>query len=130
MATGRPPKSQRSEFGKKLASARLRLHLTQTQVASRIGVSQQAYAGWERRTLAMKPEHIARAAEVLSLALEDLLGVNRSKNKPELPPGRDGELFAELGKLPPRERERILDVLEDLLSAAESRKRPHPQRGS
>ena len=123
MPTGRPAKSQRSELGKRLTAARLRRRLTQTEVASRVGVSQQAYAGWERRTLAMRPEHIANLARVLGLGLEELLGVEAVARESELPTGRAFDLFLRVGRLPKDERTRVLDVVEDLLSAARKRRK-------
>jgi len=123
MATGRPPKWQRSDFGKSLVAARLRLGLSQAQVASRLGVTQQAYAGWERRTMAIKPQQVARLAEVLEVGLEDLLGGKPAPARPKLPAGRAYDAFARVARLQPQEQKRLLDVVEDLLSAAERRQR-------
>jgi transcriptional regulator with XRE-family HTH domain len=123
MAYGRPPKWDRSEFGKKLVAARLRLGLSQAEVASRVGVSQQAYAGWERRTMAIRPAQLARLAEVLAIGLDDLLGAKPGPARPEVPSGRAFDALARAGKLPLHEQRRLLDVIDDLLYAAERRNR-------
>ena len=123
MAYGRPPRWHRSDFGKKLVAARLRLGLTQAQVASRLGVSQQAYAGWERRTMAIKPQHVARMAEVLAIPLDDLLGANPVSSKPETADPRISDLIAGLSRFPQEQQDRLLGILEDLIYAVKKRRK-------
>jgi transcriptional regulator with XRE-family HTH domain len=115
---GRPAKSERSAFGQRLVAARLRLGLTQIEVASKIGVSQQAYAGWERRTVAIRPEYVARTAKVLGLELRVLLGENRSAVTPKSPSGRAHRTLLALSKLPACEQDRILDLVDDLVAVS------------
>jgi transcriptional regulator with XRE-family HTH domain len=123
MAYGRPPRWHRSDFGEKLVAARLRLGLSQAEVASRVGVSQQAYAGWERRTMAIRPQHVARLAEVLAIGLDDLLGAKPPRAQAEALIGRAYDAFVKVGKLPAHEQKRVLDVIDDLISAAKRRQR-------
>ena len=66
MITGRPAKFERSPFGERLVAARQTLGLSQTQVAEKLGITQQTYAGWERRTTALRPDHIAQLEKVLN----------------------------------------------------------------
>jgi transcriptional regulator with XRE-family HTH domain len=74
MQTGRPSKHPRTEFGSRLHSAREAAGLTQSQVAEKLGITQTAYALWERRTVALKPDQISKVAEVLNVPIDYLFG--------------------------------------------------------
>ncbi len=58
-------KREPSEFGKRIAEARLRAGLTQVELARRLGVTQQVIAAWERRNVALRAEQIRTLAEAL-----------------------------------------------------------------
>jgi transcriptional regulator with XRE-family HTH domain len=93
MPGGRPPKStRRSTFGLRLVMIRQQLGLSQSQVATKVGVSQQAYAGWERNTTALRPEDLTKLASALRVSTDDLL----------------------------HQQQRIIGVVQDLLSAYRS----------
>lgn len=115
MSMGRPAKFKRSSFGERLTGARLRLGLTQTAIAGLIGVSQQTYAGWERRTTALKPEHMAQLIRVLKLNPFDFLGLKKHSVVSPVPEGRAYRLLLAVSKLPPKRQGRILDLVEELL---------------
>ena len=74
MQTGRPSKHPRTEFGSRLHTAREAAGLTQSQVAEKLGITQTAYALWERRTVALKPDQISKVAEVLNVSIDYLFG--------------------------------------------------------
>lgn len=114
MSIGRPAKFKRSSFGERLISARLRLGLTQNETADLIGVSQQTYAGWERRTAALRPEHMAQLIKVLKVNPLDLLGLKKQSIAPA-PEGRVYRLLLAVSKLPPKRQSRVLGLVEELL---------------
>lgn len=74
MSAGRPAKSERSAFGERLYQARLKKGLTQVDVANALGITQPSYADWERKSLALKPEYLAKLSEILDVSLEYLVG--------------------------------------------------------
>jgi transcriptional regulator with XRE-family HTH domain len=123
MPGGRPPKLKRSEFGERLVSIRQRAGLSQTQVADKLGVSQQAYAGWERSTTALRPDDLAKLAQVLGTPTDELLG-----SKPAIPKrgagpvGKARQVFERVSQLPRATQQRILANVEDALTAYEVRK--------
>jgi transcriptional regulator with XRE-family HTH domain len=121
MAYGRPPKWRRSNFGKKLVAVRLGFGLTQAEVASRVGVSQQAYAGWERRTVAIDPQLIVKLAQALQISPGELLGDSPGSDPVEGLTRRGRAVLSKLASLPKREQYRILDVVEDLILASKRR---------
>mgnify|MGYP006967049062 CR=1 FL=1 len=73
--------------------------------------------------MALKPQQVARVAEVLGIGLDDLLGSKPAPVRPDIPSGRAYNAFLRVGKLPQPEQKRLLDVVEDLISAAEQRQK-------
>lgn len=122
MPGGRPPKLKRSEFGERLVLIRQRAGLSQTQVADKLGVSQQAYAGWERSTTALRPDDMAKLAEVLSTTTDELLGKQAAPKRGTGPVGKAKALFDRVSALPRDRQQRILITVEDMLAANEARK--------
>lgn len=122
MPGGRPPKLKRSEFGERLVLIRQRAGLSQTQVADKLGVSQQAYAGWERSTVALRPDDLAKLAEVLETTTDELLGKQAAPKRGTGPVGKAKALFDRVSALPRDRQQRILTTVEDMLVAHEVRK--------
>lgn len=73
--------------------------------------------------MAIKPQHVARLAEVLAIGLDDLLGAKAAPVQPDIPAGRAYDAFLRVAKLPQHEQERLLDVIDDLISAAKRRRK-------
>ena len=88
MPGGRPPKLKRSPFGERLCAVRQQRGYSQTQLAEMIGVTQQAYAGWERSTVALRPEDIASLAEALKVSTDELLGLEAKPKRKGGPVGQ------------------------------------------
>jgi len=117
MPAGRPSKFPRSIFGERLFSARLQAGLSQNQVAEKLDVTQQTYAGWERKTTALKPEHIYRLSEILDVSTDYLLGhENRHRRNGGGPVGKARQLFDAVSKLPRRQQEKIFDILQPFIA--------------
>ena len=102
-------------------AARQTLGLSQTQVAEKLGITQQTYAGWERRTTALRPDHIAQLAKVLNASVEHLLGQAPAKQRGGGPVGKARRVFEEVSKLPRNRQKHIIRVVEDLLVAQRQR---------
>jgi transcriptional regulator with XRE-family HTH domain len=117
MNVGRPPKFRRSPFGERLLAARQQAGLSQIQLAGKLGITQQTYAGWDRRTTALKPESISKLAEVLNVSVDYLLGHENGRNRRGGPVGKARRIFEEVSQLPRHRQQRILGIVEDLLAA-------------
>jgi transcriptional regulator with XRE-family HTH domain len=117
MTAGRPAKFKRSAFGDKLFAARQQMGLSQMQLAARLGITQSTYAGWERRTTALKPESISSLAEALNVSVDYLLGHDNSGHRKGGPVGKARRIFEEVSHLPRHKQQRILGIVEDLLAA-------------
>jgi len=87
--------------------------LSQQQVAERLGLSQRAYAYWERNTVSLRPEQILKLAEVLGVGVEDLLVSPVKKSRKGS--GRLGRVFDEASKLPRRQQQKIIDIVEPFI---------------
>lgn len=112
MAMGRPSKTTRTEFGERLVTARQTLGLTQSQLAEKLGITQQSYAGWERRETALKPEHLVMLSTVLEVSVEYLLGQEEPRKRGSGPVGKARRVFESLSKLPRHQQQHILTVVE------------------
>jgi len=117
MTAGRPAKFKRSQFGAKLFAARQLKGLSQTELAAKLGITQSTYAGWERRTTALKPESISSLAEALNVSVDFLLGHENGGHRKGGPVGKARRVFEEVSQLPRHKQQRILGIVEDLLAA-------------
>ena len=87
--------------------------MSQQQVAERLGLSQRAYAYWERNTVSLRPDQILTLAEVLGVSVEDLLAAPVKKTRKGS--GRLGRVFDEASKLPRRQQQKIIDIVEPFI---------------
>ena len=122
MPAGRPPKHQRSPFGERLYAARVVAGLSQAQVAEQMGITQPSYADWERRMVALRPEHLPKLASILSISVEHLLGAKEQTKRGPGPVGKARQVFERVSQLPRATQQRILANVEDALTAYEVRK--------
>ena len=115
MAAGRPAKSERSPFGERLLSARQQAGLSQTQVADKLNITQQTYAGWERRTTALRPEYITQLAAKLNISVDYLLGHESAPKRGNGPVGKARQVFETVSQLPRGQQQKILEVVEAMV---------------
>ena len=87
------------------------------QLADGLGVTQSTYAGWERRTTALKPEYISKLAAMLNVSVDYLLGHENGGQRKGGPVGKARRVFEEVSKLPRHQQQRILRIVEDLIAA-------------
>ena len=103
-------------FGERLGPARSLAFLKRRSPKNSASLN-QAYAGWERRTTALRPDHIAQLAKVLNASVEHLLGQAPAKQRGGGPVGKARRVFEEVSKLPRNRQKHIIRVVEDLLVA-------------
>lgn len=120
MNTGRPSTRPRTPFGERLHAAREERGLSQSQIAEQLGISQNAYACWERNPVALRPEQIAQVAKILNVSVESLFGENNHQTRRVGPIGKALRVFEQVSHLPRKRQQRILGVVEDLLSAQQA----------
>jgi transcriptional regulator with XRE-family HTH domain len=117
MPGGRPHTREATEFGQRLAEARKRAGLTQQQLADKLGTNQKLITYWERESVGLKADQLAALADALSTTVDELLGRNGNAKRAAGPVGKVRQVFERVSALPRRQQERIMGVVEDLLTA-------------
>jgi transcriptional regulator with XRE-family HTH domain len=115
MNTGRPSSAPRTEFGQRLHAAREALGLSQAQVAGQLGITQKAYAVWERYPVALRPEQIEKTALLLSVSVDHLFGKSSAPARGHGPAGKLRRLFEQASQLPRHQQNKVAEFLENYL---------------
>ena len=113
---GRPSQRPRPEYGHHLARLREAAGLTQAQLAQRLGIHQSNIAFWERCDKPPRGEVLPQMAAALGVSIDELLGVTTPKPKRQAAKGRLHRVFEEAAKLPCRQQDKIVDVVEALVA--------------
>jgi transcriptional regulator with XRE-family HTH domain len=119
---GRPAKTHRTAFGERLHAARLAAGLSQAHVADKLGITQQSFAGWERRETAIKPDQIGQLAEILGVSVEHVLGLDAEPKRGTGPAGKLRQVFERANQLPRDQQKHIVRSVEDTIFAYEVRR--------
>ena len=67
------------EFSERLKNLRKRAHLTQVDVAEKLGISQPAYASWGRGIKKPTQENLVKIAQILNVTVDYLVGNSENK---------------------------------------------------
>lgn len=67
------------EFSERLKDLRRQAGLTQVDVAEKLGISQPAYASWERGIKKPTQENLVKIAQVLNVSVDYLVGNSEEK---------------------------------------------------
>ena len=110
--TGRPTTRERTPFGQRLHTLREQAGLSQQQLAERLGLTQRAYAHWERNPVALRPDQLLSLAEALNVSVDDLVGSNGKKKRGAGPTGKMKQLFEAASRLPRSQQQKLAAVLE------------------
>jgi transcriptional regulator with XRE-family HTH domain len=112
MQTGRPSKKERPPFGEHIHALREQAGLSQQQLAERLGLTQRAYAYWERNPVALRPEQLTKLAAALGVTMEDLLGDPAEKRRGNGPAGKMRRLFESASALPRSQQQKVIALLD------------------
>jgi len=117
MKTGKPSKSDKKDFSKRLCRLRDTAGLSQRNVAKQMGISQPSYANWESHNVSLKPEQLVHLADVLGVDVSELLEDHNKKRRGG-PAGKVRRLFEDVSTLPRNRQQRIIAVVEDMVTVA------------
>lgn len=67
------------EFSERLKDLRNQAGLTQVDVAEKLGISQPAYASWERGVKKPTQENLVKIAQILNVSVDYLVGNSEEK---------------------------------------------------
>ena len=118
MPAGRPAFTARCDFGARLFELRQRKGFSQKQMADALGITQQSYALWERRPVALRPEQITQLADILACGVGDILGIPSRPLQRGGPVGKVRQVFEQVSKLPRAKQRKIVEVVEALVLQA------------
>lgn len=62
------------EFSERLKELRKQAHLTQVELASKLGVVQSSYADWERGKKKPTQDNLVKIAQILNVSVDYLVG--------------------------------------------------------
>ena len=62
------------EFSERLKNLRKQAGFTQVDVAKKLGISQQAYASWERGSKKPTQDNLVKIAQILNVSVDYLVG--------------------------------------------------------
>lgn len=110
--TGRPAKCGGTPFGQRLHALREQAGLSQQQLADHLGLTQRAYAHWERKPVALRPDQLLNLAQALNVSVEDLVGSNGTKKRGSGPTGKMKQLVEAASQLPRNQQQKLAAVLE------------------
>jgi transcriptional regulator with XRE-family HTH domain len=82
--------------------------------AKALSVSQQLIAAYELGKRRIHVKFLKKVAEVLSVTIDDLLGIKSSKNKPG-PVPKIQRLLIQIQKLPLNKQKTVLDFLDSFI---------------
>ena len=68
------------DFSERLKNLRKQAYLTQVDVADKLGISQPAYASWERGIKKPTQENLVKIAQVLNVSIDYLVGNSEEKS--------------------------------------------------
>lgn len=111
-STGRPASQPRTPFGERLHAAREVLGLSQAQVAEQLGMSQNAYACWERRTVALRPDQIERLAHILRIPIDALFNGYGGMDRKSGLAGKVRQVFERVSQLPRKQQAKVVEFVE------------------
>lgn len=102
-------------LGKRLRALREAAGLTQRELARKLDIHHSNIGFWEKTGTPPRGEVLPQLAAALHVSLDDLLGTTRLKSKrlaTGAPIGRARLAFEAVSKLPRRQQQKILDVVE------------------
>ena len=119
---GRPPSKEAPPFGRKLAALRKERGWSQEQFAKQLGISRKMVDYYERRAQNPSVDFVKQAAEILDVqaaVLIDELDDNKKRKKPG-PQSRLEQRIEEIRKLPRKDQEFVLRMLDTVLDQAKA----------
>jgi len=121
MKAGRPAQSNRSSFGVRLCTLRETSGLTQSRIAQQLGISQPAYALWERREVSLKPEQLTTLVKILKIRIEELMEEPQNSCPRSGPVGRARQVFEAFSQMSRHQQQKIIEVVEAMVAQHSNR---------
>ena len=108
--------------GERFRSIRLAAGFSQAELAKQLGVHRSNIGFWENTGVIPRSDLLAPIATLLGVTVEELLGQNSTPRRSTAPTGKARQAFEAVTKLPRRQQDQILKVVEALVAQAASGK--------
>jgi transcriptional regulator with XRE-family HTH domain len=106
----------RPSHGKRLRTLREAVGITQREMASLLDVHHSNVGFWERTGTVPRSTLLPKMAEILGVPVEELLGQPAKARRKVAPPGRAKLAFDAVARLPRKQQEKILEMVEAFVS--------------
>ena len=114
---GRPATRPATDFGRNLSRARQAAGLTQVQFARLLDLSQQMIDYYERRAKNPTAEFVQKAAQVLGVSVDELLGVKPMTRRKPGPLSKLQRKIERVRELPENKQKLVSDFLDTILQS-------------
>jgi transcriptional regulator with XRE-family HTH domain len=116
MPAGRPSKKPRSPFATRIHALREQAKLSQVEVSEKLGITQQSYAMWERRDVALSVAQLEQLATIFQVPVTAFFAPELTEPlKPRRPVGRARKAFETVSELPRSQQSNVLDLVETMV---------------
>jgi len=117
MQRGPKPKKEAPLFGRQLAHFRQQRGLTQYEFAEELGITRKLVVHYERSCENPATDFVVKAAKLLDVSVDELLGLRPAKERPG-PLPRVKRVTERIAELPKAKQAIILEMLESWLGKA------------
>jgi transcriptional regulator with XRE-family HTH domain len=101
-----------AQRGKRLKALREAAGLSQRELAERLTVHHSNIGFWESGAVPPRSEVLPAMADIFGVRVEELLGHEAKRKVVAAPSGRARLVFDKVSKLPKRQQQKILEVVE------------------
>lgn len=108
--------------GERFRSIRLAAGFSQAELAKQLGIHRSNIGFWENTGVIPRSDLLAPIANLLGVTVEELLGQDSPPRRSTAPAGKARQAFEAVTKLPRRQQDQILKVVEALVAQAASGK--------
>ena len=115
-------KTDRPACAQRLAELRKAAGLSQKELADKLGIAPSNIGFWELHNKPPRSDILPKLAKILKVSVDNILGTKIRPKSAGGPQGRTRKVFDEVSKLPRRQQQKIVDVVEALTEQAQSNK--------
>lgn len=94
--------------------------LSQRELARQVGQDQSNIRYWESTGRPPRSDVLLPMAQALGVSVEELLGQEKPRNNGK-PGGRLGDVVAHISRMPRRQRERVVTIMETVITGEEAK---------
>ncbi len=106
-------------FAERITTLRKQRGLTQARIAELLGMATRSYNRWERGGHLPSLEMLVKAADILQVSLDELVGRKDATGDPAIKNTELHQLVQEVDQLPDREQQAVIVMLDGLLRSAQ-----------